>query len=345
MRKQIAILLAVACLGAVPVKAFAPAQYQVKQKYVLGGDGGWDYLTFDPAGKRLFISRGTHVMVVDPYKGSVIGDIPDTPGVHGIALAQDLGKGFTSNGRENSVTVFDLKTLKQTNKIKLEGGENPDAILYDSASKRVFTFNGRSKNATAIDATTGTVAGNIALEGKPEFAAADGKGIVFVNIEDKNEIQAIDARKATVVNTWPMAGCEEPSGLAIDQKNHRLFAGCGNKVMAIVNAETGKLVTTVPIGPGVDATGFDPKTGLAFSSNGEDGTLTVVKEESPDKFSVVQNAETQKRARTMAVDTNNHDVYLVTADFDEPPPPAEGQKRARPTMKPGSFTLLVMGKK
>ncbi len=344
--RQVLLVTALVCAAVVMGIAAPPGtQYQLKQKFTLGGEGGWDYLTFDSADNRLFISRGTRVQVVDTAKGSVIGEIPNTTGVHGIALAQDLGKGFTSNGRENTVTVFDLKTLKETAKIKLEGGENPDAILYDSASKRVFTFNGRSKNATAIDATTGTVAGNIALEGKPEFAAADGKGIVFVNIEDKNEIQAIDARKATVVNTWPMAGCEEPSGLAIDQKNHRLFAGCGNKVMAIVNAETGKLVTTVPIGPGVDATGFDPKTGLAFSSNGEDGTLTVVKEESPDKFSVVQNAETQKRARTMAVDTNNHDVYLVTADFDEPPPPAEGQKRARPTMKPGSFTLLVMGKK
>src|SRR5437764_15350802 len=232
MRKQIAILLAVACLCAGSIKTFAQAKYQVKQKYVLGGDGGWDYLTFDPAGKRLFISRGTHVMVVDPYKGSPVGDIPDTAGVHGIALAQDLGKGFTSNGRDNSVTVFDLKTLKETAKIKLEGGENPDAIIYDPASKRVFTFNGRSKNATAIDAANGTVVGNIPLDGKPEFAVADGKGMVYVNIEDKAEVLAIDSKKAAVVNTWKINGCEEPSGLAMDVKSRRLFAGCGNKVMA-----------------------------------------------------------------------------------------------------------------
>src|SRR6266481_718230 len=224
--------------------AAAPAStgksgYHQVAKWDVGGDGGWDYLTFDPAGKRLFISRGTHVMVVDPYKGTVVGDIANTPGVHGIALAQDLGKGYTSNGRENTVTVFDLKTLKETARIKLEGAENPDAILYDAASKRVFTFNGRSKNATAIDAASGTLAGNIPLDGKPEFAAADGKGMVYVNIEDKSELTSIDARKAAVVNTWKLEGCEEPSGLAMDQKTRRLFAGCHNKVMAIVNADTG----------------------------------------------------------------------------------------------------------
>src|SRR5690349_8721256 len=208
MRKQAVILIAAACLCASSVKAFSPAQYQVKQKYVLGGEGGWDYLTFDPAGKRLFISRGTHVMVVDPYKGSPVGDIPDTAGVHGIALAQDLGKGFTSNGRDNSVTVFDLKTLKPSTKIKIEG-ENPDAILYDPPSQRVFTFNGRSKNATVIDAAKDKVVATIPLDGKPEFSASDGKGTVFVNIEDKSEITAIDAKKAAVIKSWPLAPCEE----------------------------------------------------------------------------------------------------------------------------------------
>src|ERR1051325_2060488 len=222
MRKQLMIFFVAACLCAASMKAFVPAQYQVKQKYVLGGDGGWDYLTFDATGKRLFISRGTHVMVVDPYKGSVVGDIPDTAGVHGIALAQELGKGFTSNGRENTVTVFDLKTLKETGRIKLEA-ENPDAILYDPSSKRVFTFNGRSKNATAIDATKDAVIGNIPLTGKPEFGVADGKGKVFVNIEDTSELTSIDAANAKVEKTWKLTGCEEPSGLAMDQKHHRLF--------------------------------------------------------------------------------------------------------------------------
>jgi YVTN family beta-propeller protein len=322
--------------------AFAPSKYEVKQKYVLGGEGGWDYLTYDPAGKRLFISRGTHVMVVDPAKGSVIGDIPDTTGVHGIALAPELGKGFTSNGRDNTVTVFDLKTLKETAKIKIEG-ENPDAILYDPASQRIFTFNGRSKNATVIDAAKGTVVATIPLDGKPEFGASDGKGKVFVNIEDKSELTVIDAKKAAVLNTWPLAPCEEPSGLAMDQKHRRLFAGCHNKMMAVVDADSGKVIATPAIGQGVDANAFDADQQLAFSSNG-DGTLTVVHEDSPDKFTVVENAETQRSARTMALDTTNHDVYLVAADFDEAPPAKEGE-RPRRTMKPGSFTLLVVGKK
>jgi DNA-binding beta-propeller fold protein YncE len=342
MRKQAIVLLVVVCMCAGAVKAFSPAQYQVKQKYVLGGEGGWDYLTFDPAGKRLFISRGTHVMVVDPYKGSVLGDIPDTPGVHGIALAQDLGKGFTSNGRENTVTVFDLKTLKETARIKIDA-ENPDAILYDDSSKRVFTFNGRSKNATVIDAVKGTVVGNIPLDGKPEFGVADGKGMVFVNIEDKSEVTSIDAKKAVVVKSWPLAPCEDPSGLAMDLKSRRLFSGCHNKMMAVMDADTGKVVATPAIGQGVDANAFDADRQLAFSSNG-DGTLTVVHEDAPDKFSVLENAETQRSARTMALDTTDHDVYLVAAEFEEAPPAKEGE-RPRRTMKPGTFTLLVVGKK
>ncbi|HEY5029640.1 MAG TPA: YncE family protein [Candidatus Angelobacter sp.] len=342
MRKQLVILFVAACMCAGSVKAFAQAQYQVKQKYVLGGDGGWDYLTFDAAGKRLFISRGTHVMVVDPYKGAVVGDIPDTAGVHGIALAQDLGKGFTSNGRDNSVTVFDLKTLKQTAKIKIEG-ENPDAILYDPSSKRVFTFNGRSKNATVIDAEKGTIVGNIPLDGKPEFGVADGKGGVFVNIEDKSEITSIDAKKAVVIKSWPLAPCEEPSGLAMDQKSRRLFAGCHNKMMAIMDADSGKVIATPAIGEGVDANAFDSDKQLAFSSN-SDGTLTLVHEDSPVKFTVLENAETAKFARTMALDTTNHDVYLVTAEIEMAPPAKEGE-RPRRTMKPGTFTLLVVGKK
>jgi DNA-binding beta-propeller fold protein YncE len=343
MKRWTLAVLAVAVVIATSSLAFAPAKYEIKQKYVLGGEGGWDYLTYDSAGKRLFISRGTHVMVVDPAKGSVVGDIPDTTGVHGIALAQDLGKGFTSNGRDNSVTVFDLKTLKTTGKIKIEA-ENPDAILYDPASQRVFTFNGRSKNATVIDAAKEAVAATIPLDGKPEFAVSDGKGMVFVNIEDKSELTQIDAKNAKVVKSWPLAPCEEPSGLAMDQKTRRLFAGCSNKMMAVINADTGKVVTTAPIGPGVDANAFDPETQLAFSSNGGDGTLTVVHEDSPDKFSVVENAATQKFARTMALNTSNHEVYVVTAEIEEAPPAKEGE-RPRRAMKPGTFTLLVLGKK
>src|SRR5215831_3486220 len=291
MRKLIVTLAVLTFVFAYALPAAAQNQYQLKQKFTIGGDGGWDYLTYDPAGKRLFISRGTRVMVVDPAKGTVLGEIPNTEGVHGIALAQDLGKGFTSNGRTNSVTVFDLKTLKEISNVKVEGGDNPDAILYDAASKRVFSFNGRSKNATVIDADKGTVVATIPLDGKPEFAAADGKGMVYVNIEDRSELTSIDAKKAAVAATWPLTGCEEPSGLAIDAKSRRVFSGCGNKVMTVTNIDTGKVVTTVPIGQGVDANGFDPGTALAFSSNG-DGTLTVVHEDAPDKFSVLADATT-----------------------------------------------------
>jgi DNA-binding beta-propeller fold protein YncE len=247
MRKQMLVFAVLTCVFAFALPAAAQNQYQLKQKYTIGGDGGWDYLTYDPAGKRLFISRFTRVQVVDPAKGTLITEIPGTTGVHGIALAQELGKGFTSNGGENTVTVFDLKTLKETSKIKLpDDAKNPDAILYDAATKRVFTFNGRSKNATVIDAEKGTVVSNIPLDGKPEFAAADGKGMVYVNIEDKGELTSIDAKKAAVVATWPLAGCEEPSGLAMDQKGRVLFSGCGNKVMAVTNADNGKQITTVP---------------------------------------------------------------------------------------------------
>jgi YVTN family beta-propeller protein len=343
MRKRFFCGLVLFLTAVFTVGAKSPTQYVIKQKFTLGGDGGWDYLTYDPQGKRLFISRATRVQVVDPEKGTLITEIPDTAGVHGIALAQDAGKGFTSNGRENTVTVFDLKTLKETAKIKLDGGENPDAIIYDGASKRVFAFNGRSKNASVIDASNNTVVATIPLDGKPEFAAADGKGMVYVNIEDKNEIQSIDARNAKVMGSWPLTGCEEPSGLAMDAKHRRLFAGCGNEVLAVVNADSGKVITTLPIGKGVDANGFDPGTELAFSSNG-DGTLTVVHQDAPDKFTVVQNAATQKGARTMALNPESHDVYLVTAEIEEQPP-AEGQTRPRRSVKPGTFTLLVMSAK
>jgi len=336
LRALMMTVIALAFVGG----ALSQEKYHVKQSFTLGGEGGWDYLTYDSAGKRLFISRGTHVMVVDPYKGTVLGDIPDTAGVHGIALAQDLGKGFTSNGRDNTVTVFDLKTLKETGRIKIDA-QNPDAILYDAASKRVFTFNGRSKNATAIDAVKESVVGNIPLNGKPEFAAADGKGMVFVNIEDTHELTSIDAGKATVVKTWPLKPCEEPAGLAMDTKTRRLFAGCHNKMVAVINADNGNVVTTFPIGDGTDAMAFDPGTGLVFSSNG-DGTLTAAHEDAADKYTVTQNAETRRGARTMALDPSTHDTFLVTAEF-EMLPGGEG-KQPRRTMKPGSFTLLVVGK-
>jgi DNA-binding beta-propeller fold protein YncE len=329
-------------LVAAAVLAAAGPGYKVVNTYKVGGDGGWDYLTADSAARRLYISRATHVIVLDLDSGKTVGDIPDTPGVHGIALAPELGRGFVSNGREGTVSIFDLKTLATSSKVKV--GENPDAILYDPATKRVFTFNGRSQDSTAIDATNGTVLATIKLGGKPEFAASDGKGGVFVNIEDKSELVAIDANNLEVKSKWPLAPCKEPSGLAIDRKNRRLFAGCDNKMMAVVNADTGKVLATPAIGEGVDATAFDDETGLAFASCGEDGVLTVVREESPDKFSVAENVPTQKGARTLALDAKTHNVLVVTAKFGPPPAPTAENPHPRRTILPDSFVVLVVGK-
>jgi DNA-binding beta-propeller fold protein YncE len=313
----------------------------VIKTFKVGGEGGWDYLEVDPEARHLFISRGTHVIVLDADSGKTVGDIPDTPGVHGIALAPDLGRGFTSNGREGSVTIFDLKTLKTISKVQ-DVGQNPDAILYDPATKRAFTFNGRSHDATAIDGATGKVVGRIPLAGKPEFAVTTRAGEIFVNIEDKSELTAIDPQSLKVKATWPLAPCEGPSGLAIDVKNRRLFAGCDKK-MAVVNADSGKVITTLPIGDGVDADRFDPDNGFAYASCGE-GVLTVVHEDSPEKFSVVQNVTTERGARTMALDTKRHNVYLVTAKFGPRPAATAQDPHPWPAIVPDSFVVLVVGK-
>jgi DNA-binding beta-propeller fold protein YncE len=331
----VAVLLTAAAVGA------AASGYHVVNTYKLGGDGGWDYLTVDASTRRLYISRSTHVMVVDADTGKSIGDIADTPGVHGIALAPELGRGFVSNGREGTVSIFDLKTLVTSSKVKV--GENPDAILYDPATKRVFTFNGRSQDSTAIDASSGKVLGTIKLDGKPEFAASDAKGKIFVNIEDKSELTAIDPNKLEVTAKWPLAPCEEPSGLSIDRKNRRLFVGCGNKMMAVVDADSGKVLATPAIGDGVDATTFDAETGLAFASCGE-GVLVVVKEESPDKFSVAENVPTQPGARTLALDAKTHNIFVVTAQFGPPPAATPDNPHPRRSVVPDSFVALVVGK-
>src|SRR5246127_347740 len=328
-------------LAAVALAAAGPG-YHVIQTYKLGGEGGWDYLTADAEARRLYISRSTKVVVMDLDSGKSIGEIADTPGVHGIALANDLGRGFVSNGREGTVSIFDPSTLKTSSKVKV--GDNPDAILYDPATKRVFTFNGRSQDSTAIDGATGKVLGTIKLDGKPEFAASDAKGEIFVNIEDKSELVAIDPKKLEVKATWPLAPCTEPSGLAIDRKNRRLFVGCDNKMMAVVDADTGKVLATPPIGEGVDATAYDPETGLAFASCGGDGVLTVVKEDSKDKFSVAENVPTQKSARTMALDTKTHNVYTVAAKFGPRPAPTPQNPRGYPPVLPDSFVVLVVSK-
>jgi len=297
-------------------------------------------LSVDAPSQRLFISRATHVLVIDADSGKTLSDIPDTPGVHGIALASDLARGFISNGREGTVTIFDLRTLKTI--MKLKAGENPDAILYDPASKRVFAFNGRSHDATAIDAASGTVVGTVKLEGKPEVGVSDEQGKIFINIEDKSQIEVLDPQKLEVTSHWPLAPCEEPSGLAIDRKNRRLFAGCDNKIMAIVDADSGRVIATAPIGKGVDANAFDAQTGLAFASCGE-GVLTVVHEDSPGKFSVVANIPTQVGARTMALDETTHQIFLVTAAFGPPPGPTPDNPHPRRTILPDTFVVLVYG--
>ena len=339
-----ALKLAIAASAAIGSSAFAQAvpanPYHVVKKIAAGGDGGWDYLIADTSSERLFVSHGTHVVVIDLVRDSVIGDIPNTLGVHGIAFAPALNRGFTSNGRDTSVTIFDLKTLAPIGTVKVTG-RNPDAIVFDSFSGRVFTFNGGGANTTAIDAATGVVAGTIGLGGKPEFSVSDGKGTMYVNIEDKSEIVVFDPKGLKVKTRWPLAPCEEPSGMAMDRAHGRLFVVCSNKLMAILDASTGRVITTLPIGNGVDATGYDPATGLAFASNGE-GTLTVVHEDSPEKFSLIGTVPTQRGARTMALDAKTHRIYLSTALFGPPPAPTAERPNPRPSVIPGSFTVLVV---
>lgn len=317
----------------------APNGYHVIKHIKIGGDGGWDYVTMDSAARRLYVSHATRVVVVDVDAGKVVGEIPDTQGVHGIAIAPELNRGFTSNGRANNVTIFDLKTLKALGSVKT--GENPDAIQYEPLSGRVFTFNGRSKDATAFNAKTGAVEGTIPLGGKPEFSAQDGKGRIYVNVEDTSEILEIDARKLSVTKRYPLAPCEEPSGLAMDTKNRRIFSVCGNKMMAVSDPDSGKVLATPAIGQGADGAGFDPGRALAFSSNGE-GTLTVVQEKS-GRWIVVENAPSQRGARTMAVDLKTHNLYLPAAQYGPTPAPTPQAKRPRPAILPDTFEIVVMG--
>lgn len=337
----IAAMLATVGVQSGPGTLAAPSNaYHMIKKVPLGGDGFWDYLGIDPAARHVFISHATHVMVVDADTYQVVGDIPDTQGVHGIAVAEEFGRGFVSDGRSAQVTIFDLKTLKTIGTAKT--GEGPDGIIYDPGSKRVFTFNGRAGSSTAIDAGTGNVAGTIELGGDPEFAAADGQGHVYNNLEDKSVVLQIDSKNLKVLNRWPLAPCESPSGMAIDTEHRRLFIGCHNKMMAMMDADTGKVVATVPIGEGVDANRFDPGTQLAFASTG-DGNLTVVHEDSPDKYTVVDTVATQRGARTMELDPKTHNVLTVSAEFGPMPADVKPGERRRPPMVPGSFALLVLG--
>jgi DNA-binding beta-propeller fold protein YncE len=332
MRKLALLLIGALVPGSVMFAA--TTGYHLTGEIKVGGEGGWDYLSVDTVARRLYVSHATHVAVIDIDAAKVVGDIPDTPGVHGIAIAPELNRGFVSNGRSNNITIFDLKTLKTIGQAPT--GENPDSIRYDAVSGRVFTFNGRSKNSTAIDARSGAVAATIALPGKPEFSIADGKGKVYVNIEDTSEIVEIDAAKATVTKKYSLSPCVEPSGLAFDAKNRRLFSVCSNRLMAVSDPDAGKVVATPAIGAGSDGVAFDPATGYAFSSNG-DGTLTVV-QQTAGKWEVAENIATERGARTIALDEKSHRLFLSAA---KTAPAAAG---ARPSYIPDSFKVLIVGK-
>jgi YVTN family beta-propeller protein len=298
-------------LACAVVLAVAADSYQVTKRIPVPGEGSWDYLTIDEGARRLYVSHGTQVEVLDIDTGSVVGKIANTPGVHGIAIAPELGRGFVSNGQSSTVTVFDLKTLQEI--AQVPAGKKPDAIIYDPATSRVLAFNRGSNSATVIQAATGKVAGTIDLGGGPEFAAADGSGYVFNNLEDESLVLKIDARKMTVEQRWKTVPCQSPSSMAMDRVNRRLFIGCRSKVMAVINADTGQLITTLPIGDHVDATAFDPETKVIFNSNGE-GTVTVIQQESADKYSVIETVKTVPRAKTMALDPKTHQLFLSAAE-------------------------------
>jgi len=339
----LALSLLLFTVGSIAAPEGSGSGYHLLKKVVLGGMGGWDYLSADPVSHRVFISRGNHVMVVDST-GNVVGDIPNLMGTHGAAIVNEFNHGFTSNGGSNSATMFDLKTLATIKDIKLPDAMGPDGFVYDPASKRVFTFNGRSNNATAVDAKSGeAVAGSVPLGGKPEAAQADGAGHIFVNIEDKDQVLEFDSKTLMVMNVYPLAPCTQPSGMASDVAHKRLFIGCHNNIMAIMDFTNGSIVATEPIGMGIDADGFDPGTGFAFASCG-DGTITVVHEDTPNKFTVVDTIKTEAGARTMAYDIANHNIYTVTAQLVPAVAPTPENPRPRPTPVPDSFTLLIYGR-
>jgi len=330
------ILMPVLLTLAVAATCRADGPYHFIKEIPVGGDGGWDYLSVDSAAQRLYVSHATKVVVIDLAQDAVVGEITNTLGVHGLAPAPELGRGMVTCGKENKAAIVDLKTLATITKVDTEA--NPDGMLYEPGQQEFYTFNGRGKSATVIDAKTATVVATIPLGGKPEFARADPQaGRVYDNLEDKSEVVAIDTKKHEVVEHWPIAPGEEASGMAIDAENHRLFLGCDNKLMVMMDSESGKVLASVPIGEGVDANSFDPGTKLAFASCGE-GTTTIAREEGPDKLTVVQVLATQRGARTMVLDPATHKIYLATAKMEAP---AEGERRGK--IIPGTFKILVYG--
>lgn len=326
-------------LIAISISALAQ-QYKVAGTIPITGEGGWDYLFADSDSRLLYVSHNTQVDVVDLDSGKPVGTITGMKHIHGIAVAHDLNRGFISDGGDNMVVIFDLKSRAVLQKVAT--GTNPDGILYDQPSKRVFAFNGRSGDVTAIDGASGKVAGTITLGGKPEFPVSDNSGAIFANIEDKSEIVKIDSNGLKIVARWPLAPCKEPSGLAYDSSGKRLFSVCDNKVMAVTNAETGKIVTTVPVGEGPDAVVYDSDKKLVFSSNGEDGTLSVIKQESPDKYSVAATVTTEKSGRTLALDQKTGKIYIAVAKFGPPPAATADNPHPRRSVTSGSFHLVVI---
>ncbi len=328
-----------------PVAAFAAApNYTVVQRHAIGQSGGWDYLTYSADGHRLYVGRSDRVLVLDADNGKIVATIHGTDGVHGIALVPKLGRGYTSNGRADTLTEFDLATSKVLRTIPVDG-KNPDALIYDSASKHLFAFDGRSNEASVVDPAAGKLIAKIPLSGKPEFAASDGAGNVYVNIEDTAQLARIDSATNKVTALWKLADCEEPSGLAIDIAHHRLFSVCQNRNMAVTDAQSGKSVASVAIGEGPDAAGFDPTRNLVYSSNGHDGTLTVAHEDDPDHYSVIANVPTQESARTMALDTDGNRIFTVAAKFGPRPAPTKTNPHPWPAVVEGSFTVLVVGER
>jgi YVTN family beta-propeller protein len=337
----VAAAIGICVIVAAPAAAQSTPTYSVVRTMVLGGDGGWDYVYADSGARRLYIARATRFMVADLDSGKLVGEIPDTPGAHGVALVPDLGIGFTSNGRENTSSIFDLKTLKVSEKIKT--GEGPDAIVYDPASGNIFTMNGHGKSASVIDPKSRKVIATIPLSGKPETPVPDGKGRMYINIEDKNSLAVVDTKTNKVIAEWPMAGCEEPSGLDMDRDGGDLFAACGNKLMAIVDSKTGKLIATIPTGDGSDGLAYDPKAKLAVASNGEGNMSFVGKRDG--KYALIENVPTKKGARTITFDASSGQMLTVTADLGPAPKPSPENPRGRPQPLPNSFVVIAVGKK
>lgn len=330
--------------GILLAKAVNGGYHLLKTYRIGGGDSKteyWDYINFDESSRRLYLSHGTEVKVVNADTGEVVGTIPGFQRDHGIALVKELNKGFISDGNAGEVAVFDIKTLKVTGKIKV--GEDPDCIIYEPFSKRVFVMNGGSKDAMAIDPATEKVVGTAPMGGRPEYAVSDGKGMIYDNIQDKNEVAALDLHSMTIKARWPIAPAERAASLTMDRQHRRLFIGGRNKVFAIMDADTGKVLQTFPIGDGVDANVYEPKTGLVFAATRE-GILHIFHEDTPDKFSLVENVKTEPGARNMALDPKTHDVFLDTADLGQPPAPTPQQPNPQAPAIPGTFRLLVYGR-